>query len=313
MTPYENYLLNDFKPYTMQDNPFTIGNGRTDVAPSWDLSKARQGELSNKRVYNARGQSAGSTLYDDMFDIKNGRVGNYTDESKPMSNHPWVDSYVDYSMPGALPSLQPTDYSSAPVVSEVSPIEEYLENNPYLTQRREDFRDRAISRKKNVGEGVGLSIPEDGLSNANYGYEMDMFTDPDYAQYLTNMEYMNMLKSRIDELSTDGSYFDPGIREDMKAIKGNAMHWGGDMTPRYESEYDAALPTEDGWGLEVNPGRLSPKTAELIAKGTTQDRPLPRNIWGEESELNQLINAYREKLGLTNHVPSGGAYMQGFY
>lgn len=317
MTPYENYLLNDFKPYTIENNPFQAGSDSTRVAPNWDTSSVVQGELANKPLYNARGERYGSTLSDDMFDIKNHRVGNYTDSSKPTSKHPWIDDYVDYVMPQPLPTLKPTDYSTAPTESAVNPIDQYFENNPYLSGNKGDFRDRAISRKRNYGDPNSVNDFY-AWGNANEGYELDLFEDPDFAQYMANTAYRDALLDQIEDLRTGGpntDWMDDSIYDDMKYIKsgGKTGHAAGNQTPRYNAVNDPALPTEDEWGLLVNPERLSPATAELIAKGTTRDRSEPYDIFGEREGLNPLINEYRRKLGLTNHVPSGGAYMQGIY
>ena len=214
-------------------------------------------------------------------------------------------------MPQALPTLQPSDYSSAPETIEQSPIEQYLENNPYLATQRGDFRDRAISRKKNIGD------PDSALDwyhwgDANEGYEPYLFENPDYGQYLTDLAYREKLLDRIEDLRTGGpntDYMMDSIYDDMKYIKsgGQTNHAAGQMTPSNGLQYDY------GAGTYLNPERLSPKTAEMIAKGITQDRPEYADETGEKTGLNPLINQQRRRLGLLNHIPSGGAYMQGAY
>ena len=304
MKPYEQYLLNDYKKPTMTDNPFSLYGEKTAIAPDWDTSAQIKGELSNRPVYNSRGERYGNTLTDDMIDIKNGRRGN-----PETSNHPWVGDIYDYTN---IPNY---------VTDDPLPVLEKIDYTPAVL-RDNDFRNNGISRKKNITEG---NYDWYGESPAIYGqnalrnYEPSDFQDPDYSNYLETDNDYNRLMQRINELKTDNtSPYADSIRDDVKYIKseGRTGHLMGDMAPRIEAEYDPALPTypEDTWGLLVNPERLSPATAELIAKNTTQDRPEYTDNWGEKTGLNPLINLYRRKLEMEN-PPSyaGGQYMQGIY
>lgn len=294
MTPYEQYLINDFKPYSMQNNPFEVGSVNTQRTLPENTKAQIQGELANKPAYNARGERYGSTLSDDMFDIKNGRRGETT-------KHPWVGGYSDYT--ANIPVLQPV---------EKTPIEQYLENNPYLNGKG-DFRDTAISRKKNIGDGVGNlwaeSMPEENTDAFWAGEDVDNFVNQDYAKYVYDLAQKQLLEDRINVLqgkeSTPGKY--DSIRDDMLYLKnnGNALHDPGDI---YEAnslgkEYDLDpvfnYDPEESWGFSVNPDRLSPKTAEMIARSTTQDRPIYNDYWNEPSGLNPVINMYRRMLGLS--------------
>ena len=109
MTPYEQYLLSEYKPPTIENNPVSIF-GKSAVIPDWNMDSQIQGELANKPAYNSNGQRYGSTLSDDMIDIKNNRRGN-----PETSNHPWVGGYNDYdnftNAEPKIPVLEKIDYT----------------------------------------------------------------------------------------------------------------------------------------------------------------------------------------------------------
>ena len=280
MDAYEWYLNNIFQPGTIQNNPYEGWNDKTRLTPDMDLSSQIQGELANKPHYDASGRRYGSTLADDMFDIKNGRRGN-----PETSNHPWVGSYNDYNM------------GDVPVLNQNTPEVQTAIQNYINALTAGDIRDRG-GRQKVVGEGVG-NLYSDHY-DTNEDYETEFFENPDYEAYLNDLADYKALKERQDILQGRGTGYD-GIGDDVRYIKsgGQTLHESGYQRPRVESEYDAALPTDDMFGgLLVNPDRLSPKTAELIAKGTTQDRPLIPDNYGDIGGLNPVINAYRRKLGL---------------
>ena len=296
MTPYEQYLLSEYKPPTIENNPVSIF-GKSAVTPDWNMDSQIQGELANKPAYNSNGRRYGSTLSDDMIDIKNNRRGN-----PETSNHPWVGGYDDYdNFTNAEPKI---------------PVLEKIDYTPAVL-RSNDFRDNAVSRQKNVTEGnydwYGES-PYAYLPPDAYEYEPSDFQDPDYAQAIEMKRDYDVLMQQINDLRAEGRT-GANIRDDMNYIKsgGNYNHDPGDMWPRSTSEFDPALPTDDGLGLLVNPERLSPATAELIAKNTTRNRPEPLDPWGEKAGLNPLINAYRKMLGMGQTGYAGGPYMQGIY
>ena len=321
MTPYEQYLLNDFKPYTIENNPFEAGSDRTKGTPPMNVQPQIQGELANKPVYNARGERSGSTLSDDMFDIKNKRRGN-----PETSKHPFVGGIGEYTRKQILPTLSSEDY--APEVPEetapvMSAVEQYLMNHPYLAGN--DFRDNAISRKKNVGEGeadlYAYQKPNE-MTDTDWAYEdPDYFVDPDYGNYLIDANEYRILQERINELQGKESGYGKGdsIRDDMKYIKsgGKTYHGEGYEEPSYGLEYDKDpvfhYNPDVSWGFHLNPDRLSPATAEIIAKSIPKDRIEYEDYWGDKTGLNPVINEYRRLLGLTPVTPSGGAYMQGIY
>lgn len=272
MDAYEWYLNNIFQPYSIQNNPYDVGNVRTQETPDMDVSAQIQGELANKPVYDASGRRYGSTLSDDMFDIKNGRRGN-----PETTNHPWVGSYTDY-----------LDLSQAPVLESQEPevaaaIQDYIN-----TLTAGDIRERG-GRKKFVGEGgEGVKAWDDRAD-----FESEWASDPDYEAYLTQLADYQALKERQAILQGQGTSYN-GIDDDVRYIKsgGRTMHDVGYQKPRYGAEYDESL------GTEVNPGRLSPRTAEMIAKNMTQDRPEITNQYGEIGGINPVINQYRRKFGM---------------
>ena len=170
---------------------------------------------------------------------------------------------------------------SEPEIPQVSPrteaqeaIEQYINA---LTAT--DIRDRA-SRKKFVGEGG------EGVVSYDYeDYDPEMYSNPDYENYLNTLHDYQALREKQRILQ--GS----DLAEDVRYIKsgGKTFHEEGGQTPRYGAEYDPQL------GTLVNPERLSPRTAQLIAKGMTQDREEPIEN-GEKVGLNPLINSYRRRL-----------------
>lgn len=262
MDAYEWYLNNIFRPYDIQNNPFEVGNENTQLTPDLDVRSQIQGELANRPHYDASGRRYGSTLSDDMFDIKNGRRGN-----PETTNHPWIGGLNDYNM-GDVPEVAP----KAPEVQ--TAIQQYINS---LTTG--DIRDRG-GRKKFVGEG--------GNGIVSYDYEdfdPEMYSNPDYEQYLNALRDYQALKDRQNVLQ--GSDLD----EDVRYIKsgGKTFHEEGGETPRYNAEYDPLL------GATVSPDRLSPMTAKMIAQGMTQDREEPM-VNGESVGLNPIINAYRRRL-----------------
>lgn len=314
MDAYEEYLLNEFRPYTIQNNPFEVGSDRTKKVPQMDMSAQIQGELANKPAYDASGRRYGSTLSDDMFDIKNNRRGN-----PETSNHPWVGGYSDYlDMSEPIPEVQPAKTQTQEL------IQNYIN-----AMTAGDIRDQG-GRKKFIGEGDGKLYAyapfggltdQYGMTDTDWAYEGDQFVDPDYEQYLVALDKYKLLKDRINVLQGKESEKGVGdsIYDDMKYIKsgGNTYHGDGAQSFNWDREYDKDpifnYDEDSSYGFSVNPNRLSPKTAELIAKGTTQDRSEYQDYWGDYTGLNPIINDYRRMLGMTNHTPSGGAYMQGRY
>jgi hypothetical protein len=265
MDAYEYYLNNIFRPYDIQNNPFEVGNEKTQLTPDWDVSSQVQGELANRPHYDASGRRYGSTLSDDMFDIKNGRRGN-----PETSNHPWIGGLNDYNM-GEVPVLEAPKLQTA--------IQEYINS---LTTG--DIKDRS-GRKKFVGEG-GNGI----VRNDYEDYDPEMYSNPDYEQYLTTLNDYNALREKQAILQGRGTGYD-GIGDDVRYIKsgGTTLHEAGWQTPSYAAEYDPLL------GTTVSPDRLSPMTAKMIAQGMTQDREEPM-VNGESVGLNPIINAYRRRL-----------------
>ena len=302
MNPYEQYLLNEYQKPTVGNNPFSLYGEKAEVAPRWDTSAQIQGELANKPAYNSRGERYGNTLSDDMIDIKNGRRGN-----PETTRHPWIGDIYDYTnnqtVSDPLPVLENVDYTPA-----------VLRNN--------DFRDNAISRKKFYDEGnydwYGESPYIHDESMFDY-YDPEHFRNPDMAEFVLDNNNYDILQQQINSLRSDKrGYLADSIGDDVRYIKseGRSGHFPGVQAPRYDAENDPALPTypEDAWGLLVNPERLSPATAKLIAQNTTKDRPATTNYWGEEAGMNPLINAYRKMLGMENPIGyAGGQYYQGAY
>lgn len=260
MDAYEWYLNNIFRPYDIQNNPFEVGNENTQLTPDWDVSSQVKGELANKPHYDASGRRYGSTLSDDMFDIKNGRRGN-----PETSNHPWIGGLNDYNM-GNTPVLEPETPQTA--------IQEYINS---LTTK--DIRDRG-GRKKFIGEGGN------GIVSYDYeDYDPEMYSNPDYEQYLNTLRDYQALRDRQNVLQGND------LKDDVMYIKsgGKTFHEEGGQTPRNSAEYDPLL------GTLVSPDRLSPMTAKMIAQGMTQDREEPM-VNGESVGLNPIINAYRRRL-----------------
>ena len=275
MNAYEQYLLNGFDPYTIQTNPYDVGNNKTQIAPEFNVDAQIQGELANKPHYDASGRRYGSTLSDDMFDIKNNRRGN-----PETSNHPWIGDYYDYVDLSQAPTLEPVQ---TPEVQ--TAIQDYINS-----MTAGDIRSRG-GRKKFVGEGgEGLHAWDDSpLDNV----ETDWFENPDYVAYLQQLADYQALKEKQAILQGQGTGYN-GIADDVRYIKsgGRTMHEAGYQTPRYGAEYDESL------GTAVNPDRLSPRTAEMIAKNMTQDRPEVVDQFGEISGINPVINQYRRKFGM---------------
>lgn len=270
-----SYLTDDFKPYTLYNNPIGVLNGGfseiKDTEDYWE-KKARiaQTELANKPRYDIEGDKRyGNTLSDDMFSIKN--PANRRNAHAP-------ESYDYTSKPTEpLPVFQPKEE-----VAPQSPDFSSLLGNVMPT----DYREGIVGRKKNVtGDGLDWDLDREwGLVDDALEYEAGV--DADTYDYLAQLQQYNALQNTINDLGTDS------LREDMRYQRSGDPRESEDWIIRRGAEYDPYLETL------VNYNRLSPQTKEQLVKmGVNRPEPEPTFSDIEDEALRQsLLEDYRNGL-----------------
>lgn len=246
--------------------------------PEPNITNAIRNELANKPRYDIEGNKRyGNTVRDDVFAMKNPNYKGHTPQSYDYFNDIEPEAYQSYApmepaggwgeIMGTIPQVQ-------------TPIEQYMDANPYL--KKGDFRDKAISRKKNVGEG-GLDW---GTWRDDWTLEDDILEFPDsytpeQVQWAENKRAEREAKNRIASLGTD----------DLRAEKLGTYQDPSEWVSRRESDIDSYL------DLLVNYGALSPATIEQMANMGV-NHPVSNNpsmTTGDDAAeyLNFLLNAYR--------------------
>ena len=263
-----------------------------------DLSRPRTqiNELANKPRYDIEGDKRyGNTLSDDMFAMKNPNYKGHTPESYDYFNEPFTQEINQWTPAGGFAevmgnnqfSQENVDSSGISTMPQAkNAIEQYLLTHPQLLDSYGDFRDRAISRKKNIGEG-GLDWgtydlewqPEDDILEAGEAYTSDQF------HWAEAQRAKKELEAQINDLSTEG------IREDMASQKNGwpSYHTPGDMSSRRDAEYDSYVDDV------VNYNALSPATLTQLAKMGV-NRPKSEDEDDASNYLNWLLKVYRDRL-----------------
>ena len=251
---------------------------KNDIYADINVTQAAKNELANKPRYDIDGRRYGNTISDDMFAMKNPNYVGHTPESYGYLNETEVKPVETWAPAGGwnealnLPVLQQQD----------NPVAQYLANNPYLQRPVGDFRDRAVGRKKVVGEGD--SLPWEVYKD--WGLTDDILEFPDnYSQdevkWAEEQRAQREARNRVESLGTD----------DLRAEKLGTYQDPNDWVSRRDSDVDTYL------NELVNYGALSPATLQQLANMGVK-RPVS-NVEDDAGEyLNFLIDAYRRNMGL---------------
>jgi len=246
MNPLE---MENFKPYGIGNPaPWSAMSGyitqaeKDAKASQQVLADTISNELANKPRYDITGERYGNTLSDDMFSIKNPRL---VDKHTPETYNYWERG------------PQTVEPQEIPVIDQKPQINPQQILNGMYPGILEDFRDRAVSRQKNItGDSNDWWVD---YEDEPWGFQDEW--DPDtylLAEYEKQRDYKNT-QQIIRDLSTDKRYGDT-IRDDMFAQKNGSWHNPGEQDIRYDANWDPYL------GEVVNYNMLSPAQLTQLAK-----------------------------------------------
>lgn len=242
-----------------------------------DVTRTAVNELANRPRYDIDGRRYGNTLSDDMFAMKNPNYTGHTPQSYGYLNEPVVSVEQTWAPAGGW-----NEVMDIPTLQKTKAVEQYLAANPYLKGASGDFRNRAVGRKKVVGEGD--SLPWEVYKD--WGLMDDILEFPDnYTQdqvrWAENVRADREARNRVNSLGID----------DLRTEKLGTYQDPSDWVSRRDSEVDSYL------NELVNYGALSPATIEQLAKMGV-NRPISDAEDDAGEYLNFLINAYRRNMDL---------------